>query len=81
MQSANQPPDITSFVIRFIQAPASGPHPQMAYRGVIRHIQTNQEINFIHWSDAVAFIQNFVQLEESSPGGVDDANGFPPARL
>jgi hypothetical protein len=79
MQSSNQPPDITSFVIRFVHTPAAEEQTQAAYRGLIRHIQTNQEINFTHWSDAVAFIQNFVQLEDSSAGALDDPDGLAPA--
>lgn len=75
MQSSNQTPDITSFVIRFVHTPSAEPQTQSAYRGLIRHIQTNQEINFTHWADAVAFIQNFVLLEDVGDDELDDVDG------
>jgi hypothetical protein len=53
------PPTISSFVIRFVIDPGTG-----IYRGEIRHIQTNDEIHFDAWHDAVAFIQRYVPLEE-----------------
>lgn len=58
-------PTISSFVIRFIQeeqAHDAAEHPP-ASRGTIRHIQSDEEIAFTQWSDAVAFIQRFVLLE------------------
>ncbi len=62
-------PTITSFVIRFVlppvgEQPEGGP-PQ-PYRGSIRHIQTEQELNFSSWQEAVAFIQRFVPLDTHS---------------
>ena len=63
------PPTITSFVIRFVLAPESE-HPKdgslPAYRGTIRHIQTEQELNFSSWQEAVAFIQRFVPLDQQT---------------
>ena len=76
MPTENQPtlPEITSFVIRFISSESSehssgddnfaGSTP--AYRGVIRHIQTNRELAFTHWKEAEAFIGQFVNLEPDS---------------
>lgn len=64
-------PNITSFVIRFVQAEsasASSPSfssplsPELPYRGTIRHVQTDEEIGFTRWEDAVAFIQRFIPL-------------------
>lgn len=52
-------PTISSFVIRFVIDPGTG-----TYRGEIRYIQTNDEIHFDAWQDAVAFIQRYVSLEE-----------------
>ena len=63
---SNQPPDITSFVIRFIHSPASEAPTRLEYRGSIRHVQTNREINFTRWAEAVDFIQNFVSLDDFS---------------
>lgn len=52
-------PTISSFVIRFVIDPGTE-----TYRGEIRHIQTNEEIHFDSWPDAVAFIQRYVSLIE-----------------
>ncbi len=57
-------PSIESFVIRFVldeTTPRSLKHP--TYRGTIRHIQTDEEMLFNNWEDAVEFIQRFVTLE------------------
>jgi hypothetical protein len=58
----NAIPNITSFILRFVQDghAASG---QSALRGVVRCIQTDEEIAFTRWEDAVAFISRFVPLE------------------
>ena len=60
---SNQSPGITSFVIRFIHTKSMDQSRPNDYRGNIRHIQTNQEINFTHWTEAVSFIQKYVNLE------------------
>jgi hypothetical protein len=54
-------PNITSFVIRFVHTPAEDGKPPPC-RGAIHHVQSNQEITFIHWADAVEFIQRFVPI-------------------
>jgi hypothetical protein len=56
-------PLIASFVIRFVMAetlPAQ--EVQSSYRGVIRHIQSNEELAFSVWKDAVDFIERYVPL-------------------
>ena len=65
---AEHPPIITSFVIRFVvQGAGVDPGPDATdnppYRGVIRHVQSDQTINFSAWGDAVEFIRRFVPLE------------------
>lgn len=60
---ANKPPDITSFVIRFVHPPAPNVSSQDKFHGSVRHIQTNREINFTRWSEAVSFISSYVSLE------------------
>lgn len=63
------PPTITSFVIRFVFSPGSEPPEGSSlpsYRGTIRHIQTEQELNFSSWQEAVAFIQRFVPLDQAT---------------
>jgi hypothetical protein len=62
-------PAITSFVIRFIHAgeqnsPPLPPPAGQLLRGTIRNVQTNEELDFTRWEDAVAFIERFVSLAE-----------------
>jgi len=56
-------PGISSFVIRIIEEPA---HNESAatYRGIIRHIQSDQEISFMNWIDVESFIQQFVPIHQ-----------------
>ena len=57
-------PSITSFVIRFVvDETLLDKETQPCYRGAIRHIQSEKEMNFNTWEDAVAFIQRYVPLE------------------
>ncbi len=61
--------NIHSFVIRIIPGGSNlekGDEYQQPGRVAVRHIQTNQERNFLNWVEAVAFIQTFVVL----PGSV-----------
>ena len=65
---SNTPPSITSFVIRFVVDNASSDEEaEPCYRGAIRHIQSEEEISFNTWKDAVEFIQRYVALE-NQPG-------------
>lgn len=43
---------------------------QHPYRGSIRHIQSDEELNFYVWEDAVEFIRRYVPLktEKGSDG-------------
>jgi hypothetical protein len=64
---SNTSPSITSFVIRFVVDETSpNIDSQPCYRGAIRHIQSDKEINFNTWEDAVAFIQCYVPLKTKS---------------
>ena len=56
-------PNITSFVIRFVHEPTSSPEKPALYRGTIHHVQSNQEIPFTRWQDAVKFIQRFMPID------------------
>lgn len=57
---------ISSFVIRFVVNDANGDDKPSVYRGSIRHIQSDEELNFSTWKEAVEFIRRFVPLEESN---------------
>jgi hypothetical protein len=64
-------PAITSFVIRFIHNEGQNPQNSpltagLLARGTIRNVQTNEEIDFTRWEDAVQFIERFVSLVENS---------------
>lgn len=63
-------PVISSFVIRFVvdPAPRETPGSPPAYRGAIRHVQSDEEIHFDNWAEAVAFIRRFVPLEAGAGG-------------
>lgn len=64
-------PSISSFVIRFVQDHAARETSQPAYRGYIRHVQTDHEIMFTQWEDAVAFMQNYVPIETEPPAEIE----------
>jgi hypothetical protein len=62
-------PAITSFVIRFIHegeqvTPALPPPAGQLLRGTIRNVQTNEELDFTRWEDAVGFIERFLSVVE-----------------
>ena len=57
------PPNISSFVIRFVVDNAAGEQSHLPYRGAIRHIQTDEEMHFSNWEEAVSFIRRFVPLD------------------
>jgi hypothetical protein len=52
---------VTSFIIRFTQEPAPDPAP---WRGLIRHIQTDQEAHFARIEDALQFIAQFIEISD-----------------
>jgi hypothetical protein len=53
--------------------------PQHPFRGSIRHIQSDEEMNFHVWEDAVEFIRRYVPLDHGpdvltgTEKGLDDA--------
>ena len=57
-------PTISSFVIRFvIESTSAAGEAQPGYRGLIRHVQSAEELNFDEWKEAVDFMRRFVQLD------------------
>ena len=62
--SADHPPTISSFVIRFVvEGPAETEAAPTPYHGAIRHVQSDEILNFSIWQDAVEFMQRYVPLE------------------
>jgi len=51
---------VTSFIIRFIQEQND---TNAGWRGLIRHVQTSEEIRFTDMTDALKFMANYVELE------------------
>lgn len=74
-------PAITSFVIRFIHeggqdSPTLRPPAGQLLRGTIRNVQTNEELDFTRWEDAMGFIERFVSLAERvNQSGTQDTGG------
>jgi hypothetical protein len=79
-------PNLDSFVLRFVRSgepaqPAGAPKnspggPEStapgSWHGVIRHVQSNRERAFSRWADAVAFISEFVSVQETTIQQADD---------
>jgi hypothetical protein len=60
--------NIASFVLRFVHETATDATTDPArtdWHGVIKHVQTNKEQHFTCFADAVAFIAQYVTLDES----------------
>jgi hypothetical protein len=72
-------PHIDSFVIRFVLLEAgaerSSSNLSPAYRGSITHVQSDEELVFNRWEDAVDFIQRYI------PIGLKGESGSSPAEL
>ena len=62
--SIDQIPNISSFVIRFVVSPFEA-GVSSTYRGTIRHIQSDEEFVFSEWREAVNFIQNYVDIQDT----------------
>ncbi len=56
--------NLTSFVLRFVSDQTTDDQAAVAWHGVIRHVQTNQERAFTRWSEVEAFIQQYIELKE-----------------
>ncbi len=57
-------PRVQSFIVRFVEdVPDDAAAPgSPAWRGVIIHVQTDEEKAFTHLADAVTFISRYVPL-------------------
>ncbi len=66
---------IASFILRFTQEHSSKAEPPCAaWRGVIRHVQTNKEIRFTQIESALAFVARYVDISHGGDG-VEDSDG------
>jgi hypothetical protein len=50
--------DLVSFVLRFVRE--AGEEQQARWRGVVKHVQSNSEASFSQFSEALAFMQRYV---------------------
>jgi hypothetical protein len=50
--------DLVSFVLRFVRE--AGEEQQARWRGVVKHVQSNTEASFSQFSEALAFMQRYV---------------------
>lgn len=58
---------VNSFVVRFVQeTPVHAGDGFKPWRGIIRHVQSNQETNFAHLEDALFFMQGFVDIGDEN---------------
>ena len=55
-------PDVASFLIRFVQDQSKA-EEVTAFRGVIRHIQTDSEQAFTCWQEVESFIQQVIPID------------------
>ena len=66
---------IASFILRFTQEHTPGVEPTCsAWRGVVRHVQTNDEVRFTQMESALAFITRYVDITSSGMGGSKQEN-------
>ena len=57
---------VTSFVVRFVQEKtpdSAGDRPPTEWHGTIKHVQTNTERYFTSITEAVAFMEEYVNPE------------------
>ena len=54
---------VTSFVLRFIhEQEPDRPALATQWRGIIRHVQSEEQLRFTHVEEALAFIGRFVDI-------------------
>lgn len=68
---------ISSFILRFTQE-AGGNQP---WRGVVRHVQSEEEARFTRIEEALRFIGRFVDLGEEEGGRPDAASDHSPVHV
>ena len=57
---------VVSFVVRFVyEEPAGKPEDRaIDWYAVIRHVQLDTEQRFVRWEEVVAFISQYVNLQQ-----------------
>ena len=55
---------VVSFILRFVQ-PDQG-DSGLPWRGVVRHVQSREEVRFTQIQEALVFINRYVPLDEDA---------------
>ena len=53
---------VTSFIIRLMQEQEPDQDPPIAWRGLIRHVQSSTETRFSRIEEALAFMNGYVDI-------------------
>ncbi len=54
---------VNSFLVRFVQEQSPAPGQLSgAWHGIIRHVQSSKEKRFTNIGDAIAFMNNYVEI-------------------
>lgn len=61
-------PNVVSFVLRFTQpTPTEATSTGLAWYGLLRHVETNDQIHFTRIEEALAFLARYVDLQQAPP--------------
>ena len=63
-----QETNISSFLLRFVDINQAQNEQDPVYRGMIRHIQSGDELSFRQWFEVQGFIQRYFPLEDLDAG-------------
>jgi hypothetical protein len=73
--------EISSFVLRIVHEKPVNLAEAPIFRGAIRHIQSDQELVFTRWKDALDFMRQFVPEEvfytSVAPTRISDSSDEP----
>ncbi len=74
---------LVSFVLRFVydQPTGEATSPATRWHGVVRHVQSNEEVHFTRWADAVAFIERFALLDQPTNHLANELTSPPISRI
>ena len=60
--------NVDSFIVRFVQEQSrSTDQVTVTWHGVIRHVQSKEEIRFTRIEDALHFVSNYVEIIGDGP--------------
>ena len=67
--------NVDSFILRFVQeqTPISD-RDAAAWHGVIRHVQSSEEIRFTRIEDALRFLANYIEIDGQQPFQIESGS-------